>query len=95
MRAIILLSFVLVSGPALAQRVSTTALTCSQAQALVVQRGAIVLSTGPATYERFVADNRFCERDEYAQPETAPTRDAASCVVGLRCRARSELFWSH
>jgi len=39
-------------------------MTCAQAQALVTTTGAIVMSTGQYTYERFVAHRGFCRHGE-------------------------------
>lgn len=37
-------------------RPDTRKLTCSQAQQLVKKSGSIVMTTGPSTFEKFVAD---------------------------------------
>ena len=72
---------------ALAQpRPSTTAMPCSAAAGLVGARGAIVLGTGGHTYDRFVRDVGFCERDETTEPVWAPAADTPQCFVGYRCR---------
>ncbi|PVB60263.1 hypothetical protein DCO57_18090 [Labrenzia sp. 011] len=61
-------------------------MTCTQAQALVKQRGAVVMSTGPTTYETFVADARYCvPRANSVRARFAPTKDDAKCPVGYRC----------
>ena len=41
-------------------RPSTTTMSCGQAAATVARAGAIVLTTGEFTYERFVATSAFC-----------------------------------
>jgi hypothetical protein len=89
MRAIIALGLSLFAGPALAQRPATFAMSCDHTQAIVVSRGAIVLQTSPTTYDRFVSDRRFCERDEFADPIAVLAADTPSCPL-LRCRARSD-----
>ncbi len=74
-------------------RPSTLDMTCSQAQSLVRSRGAIVLSTGSHTYDRFVSSRRFCSSDEEEVPTWAPTRDTDQCLVGARCEpSRSQRF---
>ncbi|MDV2984376.1 UNVERIFIED_CONTAM: hypothetical protein Q9R58_08675 [Methylobacteriaceae bacterium AG10] len=73
------------SGPALAQRPSTTNLTCAQARALVTRQGAAVLGTGGATYDRFVRDRSFCEATEIGRRAFVPTRDTPGCFVGFTC----------
>ncbi len=78
-----------VVSDALAQaRPSTLGISCGQAQSVVRSRGAIVLSTGAHTYDRFVASRRFCTPDEELEPTWAPTRDTAQCLVGYRCEMR-------
>lgn len=69
-------------------RPSTLNMTCAQAQSLVRARGAIVLSTGGYTYDRFVASRRFCTPEEEEIPTWAPTRDTPQCMVGFRCEMR-------
>lgn len=73
------------SGPALAQRPSTTNLTCAQARALVTRQGAAVLGTGGPTYDRFVRDRSFCEATEIGRRAFVPTRDTPGCFVGFTC----------
>jgi len=67
-------------------RPDTRQMTCAQAQSLVKQRGRIVLSTGPVTYETFVSDARYCDRHaKMVRVKFAPTRDDPKCPVGNRC----------
>lgn len=67
-------------------RPDTRAMTCAEASALVTRAGAIVLSTGPATYARFVRDGGFCPLPETTQPSWETTRDDPKCFVGYTCR---------
>jgi hypothetical protein len=69
-------------------RPSTLGMTCAQAQAIVRSRGAIVLTTGQFTFDRFVANQNFCNFEEETIPTWAPTRDAPQCMVGYRCEQR-------
>jgi len=87
MRIAFCLLAVLAAGPALAQRPSTLGMSCSEAQNVVASRGAIVLSTGQYTYDRFVAAPGFCSLGEWARPATAPTADTRSCRLGYTCQA--------
>jgi hypothetical protein len=84
------LSFVLsvATCGAMAARPSTLAMTCDQARGFVAAHGAVVLTTGPHTFERFVVHSGFCEWDEYADPAWAPTRDTHQCPVGYVCKYR-------
>ncbi|MBX9759507.1 MAG: hypothetical protein K2Y29_12105 [Beijerinckiaceae bacterium] len=69
-------------------RPATMAMSCGQAQSMVRARGAVVMTTGQYTYDRFVSDQRFCSFDEETIPTWAPTRDAPQCMVGFRCEQR-------
>ena len=72
-------------------RPSSVQMSCGQAAGLVASRGAIVLGTGGYTYDRFVADQRFCLRTETTLPAWVPTRDTPQCFVGYRCKEREFL----
>jgi len=75
-----------------AARESTTGMSCAQAAAVVASEGAIVLTTGEHTYDRFVAHVGFCQHGEQAVPVVAPTLDSEYCSVGYRCEYRQRLF---
>lgn len=78
----------LLPNAALAQgRPDTRAMTCAAAAALVAREGAVVMTTGPAAYERIVRDVGFCTIETSTRPDYEPTRDAAQCFVGYRCVA--------
>lgn len=72
-------------------RPSTLAMTCSQAQNMVASQGAVVMSTGAHTYNRFVANPGFCEFNEWANWTTAPTKDQRACGVGYTCTSTPPL----
>lgn len=71
-----------------AARPSTLAMSCGEAAALVASSGAIVLSTGRHTYDRFVAAPGFCEVGKYADRAWAPTADGRRCRLGYICKHR-------
>ncbi|MCJ2083247.1 hypothetical protein [Methylobacterium sp. J-090] len=73
-------------GPAYAQRLSTTAMSCARAQGIVGSQGGVVLGTGGATYDRFVRDRSFCEITEITIPAFVPAGDTPRCFVGYRCK---------
>jgi len=77
----------LTASSALAQpgQVSGT-LTCQTARQIVASRGAVVLSTGPRTYDRYVSSSQFCVLGETTEPAWIPTADTRQCFVGYRCR---------
>lgn len=65
---------------------SSLAMNCAQAAGLVANRGAVVLRTGPHTYDRYVSARNFCEINEFLLPAWIPTVDAPQCFVGYRCK---------
>jgi hypothetical protein len=74
-------------GGAVAQeRPYAPRLACQQVAALVAQHGAIVISTGPITYERVVKDESFCPVEETTAPFWTPSADNQQCFAGYRCR---------
>lgn len=75
-----------------AQRPSTLTMTCPQAAATVASAGAIVLTTGQFTYDRFVAHTGFCPHDQIARPAVAPTLDSPYCSLGYRCEQKLRRF---
>ena len=90
-RSALIVTLALVPTFSLAQqRPSTIALACRTAAGLVAQQGAIVLGTGGFTYERFVRDVGFCQREETTEPAWAPAADTPQCLVGYRCKSRNE-----
>jgi len=86
------LALVASAVPALAARPSTLGMSCASARGLVAQSGAIVLSTGTHTYDRFVVHPGYCATAEYAYTGFAPTTDSPQCVVGYVCKAAPPLF---
>lgn len=80
------------AGASLAEaRPNTTTMGCGQAAATVARAGAIVLSTGEHTYDRFVATGAFCLPGEITEAGVAPTLDSPACQVGYVCRTRIRL----
>lgn len=72
-------------------RQSTLNMSCAQAAALVQQQGAIVLSTGRHTFDRFVARRSYCLIGEHAARGWAPTHNGR-CLIGYVCRPGDRLF---
>lgn len=72
-------------------RPDTRTLTCQQAQSMVQANGAVVMTTGPHTFRRFVRSYAYCTRDESLRREPAPTRTGA-CIVGYRCVLSPDLL---
>lgn len=89
-RSLLIALAALVAGTSIAQaRPSTLTMTCAQAAATVASYGAVVLTTGEYTYERFVAHNGFCLHGEVTRAASAPTLDTPYCQIGYICEQRS------
>ncbi len=83
----------LVAGTSIAEaRPSTLSMTCAEAAATVASYGAVVLSTGPHTYDRFVVHNGFCLPGEITRSAYAPTLDTSACPLGYTCEQRYRDF---
>jgi hypothetical protein len=92
MRFALSLMLMLTAGSVLAQsRPSSPDRTCAANRQSVVANGAIVLGTGGHTFDRFVRDRGFCQHGEFLEPAWVPSRDAAQCFVGYRCKV--DLPW--
>jgi hypothetical protein len=67
----------------------TRGMSCYGARELVSVHGAVVLRTGPATYDRYVAAGGQCVLGEVMEPAWVPTADNPQCPVGYRCVTRT------
>ena len=87
---VLILSLLIVfPSAAMAQRRPyVPAMSCAQAAHLVRSAGAIVLSTGRFTYDRYVAGDGFCLPEDTTAPAFEPTRDNRSCFIGYYCTPR-------
>ncbi|WP_114943536.1 hypothetical protein [Microvirga calopogonii] len=86
----VLLSIVMagfVTGATAQTGATTLTMTCAAARGIVASRGAVVLRTGPTTYDRYVRDSSFCALPETAQPAWVRTADVAQCHIGGVCRS--------
>jgi hypothetical protein len=82
---------IVVLTPALAwaqSRPASQSMSCDSARATVQRQGAVVLSTGPSTYDRYVASQAFCTPSEMLEPSFVPAADGPQCFVGYRCREK-------
>src|SRR4051812_33031416 len=85
------LAIVSLSTGAMAQsELSTLSMTCARAKAMVSSRGAVVLHTGPTTYDRYVLDDSFCEQEDVDPLAWVRTADVARCSIGRVCRSPQE-----
>ncbi len=77
--------FAFSSAAAAQPQPSTTAMTCSQAQAFLGSQGAAVIGTGGFTYDRFVTSRAYCEPTQTTRTAFVPTADARACAIGFTC----------
>jgi hypothetical protein len=84
--AVLLLSATISFAHAQAGLPNSTAMTCVQAQSFIQARHAVVMATGPLTYDRFVSEDILCRPDAYAAPAFEPTRDNRQCMIGYYCK---------
>lgn len=66
-------------------RINTRNLSCTNAKNLVQDRGIIVLSTGRNTYDRYVANQSYCDTGDVGVRRYVPTGDSNSCFIGYTC----------
>jgi hypothetical protein len=76
----------LATGAVAQDRPYTPRMSCHEAAALVTARGAVVLGTGPNSYERVVAHGGLCPIEETTAPAWEATADNPRCFVGYRCK---------
>lgn len=87
-------AFALPALDAASARPFTPAMSCGAAAGIVAANGAIVLSTSPTTYDRFVHDRRFCAYGESIEAAYVPTRETNACLIGYTCKSRDlDLFF--
>ncbi len=67
----------------------TLRMSCHGVRELVSAHGAIVLNTGPTTYDRYIAGGGQCQQGEVPDPAWVPTADTPQCPIGYRCVTRT------
>lgn len=72
-RVILVFLSAVTASAAMAQRPSTLSASCREIRSMVKQSGAIVLSTGEHTYNRFVAHAGYCLPGEFLDYEYVQT----------------------
>lgn len=82
--------------PALAQgRPDSRSMSCDQVRSLIDTRGAVVLTTGRHTYDRFVAHAGYCAHLEERVPISIRANDTRTCWV-YHCKTRTDDgFWDN
>ncbi|MGE3646084.1 MAG: hypothetical protein AB7F96_19745 [Beijerinckiaceae bacterium] len=63
----------------------TPAMSCGSAANTVSLNGAIVMSTGRHTYDRFVISKAYCTPQETLKPAYVETANDDQCFVGYTC----------
>ncbi len=63
-------------------------MTCAQARELVLHYGAVVMTTGRHTYERYVAGQGYCYRPDVIQRAWIATGDTSRCQIAFTCEQR-------
>lgn len=75
------------AGAAFAQsRPYSPRMSCDALAELVARRGAVVISTSPTTYDRFVRNRGFCQPTEVVEPRWVRAADTRACFVGYSCK---------
>ncbi|MEO1103460.1 MAG: hypothetical protein AAFW98_06980, partial [Pseudomonadota bacterium] len=60
-------------------------MTCAEANAIVAEQGAVVMTTGQHTYRRFVSNRAYCEFDQVRRTYIVTTRDNPRCRLNGIC----------
>ena len=89
---IFFLAVLVLAGEALAARPDARQMTCRQAQQLVLERGAVVVTTGEHLYKRFVSHYGYCDYWQRAAPAWTATKDNPKCLIGRVCEDRIDRF---
>ena len=84
-RKVFIAALVILSAGAAQARPSLYTMTCSEAQAVVRSRGAVVADTGPNVTRRLVSNASYCDRLQKTKPFFGKTIDNPQCRIGLRC----------
>jgi hypothetical protein len=82
---VLIASLVILGAGAAQARPSLYTMTCSEAQAFVQSKGAVVANTGPQTSTRIVANGSYCDRMQIIKAFFGKTRDNPQCKIGFRC----------
>ncbi len=77
----------LATGDAFAQsRPYSPRMNCQELVDLVARRGAVVISTSPTTYDRYVRARNFCQPTEVLEPKWIAAANTRACFVGYTCK---------
>ncbi len=73
------------SGASSQNRPDVRQMTCGVAQDIVRKSGAIVLTTGPHTFDRYVVHRGYCSPGEMTVAAFEQTVNGSACFIGSRC----------
>ena len=79
-------------GAAAQTRPDSLRMSCDAVRRLILERGAVILGTGPDIYDRYVSTQGFCQRDERTEPVWMATADSRQCFIGYSCKRQSDEF---
>ncbi|HSG96223.1 MAG TPA: hypothetical protein VLA28_11940 [Afifellaceae bacterium] len=88
MRKLTILVVLLAMADIAYARPDVRTMSCAQARALVIQYGAVVLTTGRYTYDRYVAGQAYCEMPFVIRRAWVATADTRRCNIGYTCEQR-------
>jgi hypothetical protein len=67
-------------------RPDSAQLPCATVAGIVQREGAVIVGTGPYTYDRYVRDESVCYANQILKPAWVLSRDQAQCFIGYTCR---------
>jgi len=67
-------------------------LSCGEIKGMIQQKGAVLLSTGPFTFDRFVRDQGYCMQGEITDPAWIVSLDQPQCYAGYTCGGRQPSY---
>lgn len=67
----------------------TWRMSCAASAETVRRSGAIVMSSGPLIFDRYVVSQGFCAREEATIPTLVPAADNPACFIGFVCQRQS------
>jgi len=87
--ALALAAAVMLVSTAVQARPYTPEMMCGEAANTVSLNGAIVMDTGPNTFDRFVISAAYCTPQEYTRAAFVRTLNDPQCFVGYTCEQRT------
>lgn len=90
-RAAVTAAIALTMTSAALARPDTRSMTCERVQSTIQSAGAIVMTTGRHTYQRFVRSGSYCLHPDVAWRASVQARDTNHCPV-LNCVPRNQVW---